>query len=130
MAKWKTALGFDILLRNHGCQLFGLKNRDRSTCYQHSAQKPASLMVRVVNYSLWNIWKGTITAERYMLVLDIRSNPDYIFFREGLGYFRKTMLKHILHALQQRGFGVEVSRCWTVLPAVQIFHLLKTFGAP
>ena len=31
-----------------------------------------------------------------------------------------------LHLLQQHGFIVEESRCWTDLPTVQTFHLLKT----
>ncbi len=39
------------------------------------------------------------------------------------------MQNHILQLLQQLGFKVEESGCWTDLPAVQIFHIKQTFGA-
>ena len=43
-------------------------------------------------------------------------------------FFSKNTLNHILHLLQH-GFVVEECRCCTDLPAVQIFHQLKTFSA-
>jgi len=49
------------------------------------------------------------------------SHPD-----EGLAYFSKTVLNHILHLFHQHGFIVEESSCWTDLPAFQMFHHLKT----
>lgn len=43
-----------------------------------------------------------------MLYLQVsEQHPNYIFFREGLAYFRKTMPKHILQILQQHSFVVE-----------------------
>ena len=75
-----------------------------------------------------NIWK----AERY-----IWSN---IFFREGLAYFSRTELNHILHLFQQlRSRRVQLLH-WPAAvqmfqrvqllhwpAAVQMFHHLKTF---
>ncbi len=58
----------------------------------------------------------------------IYSPPDDVYFREGLVYFSRTMQNHILQLLQQHGFIVEESGGWIGLPAVQIFHIQKTFG--
>lgn len=51
----------------------------------------------------------------------------HITFREGLAYFSKTRLNHIMPLLQQRGIIVEKSRCWTAKHAIQTFFQLKTF---
>jgi len=47
----------------------------------------------------------------------------YVFFRDSLANFSKTVLKHMQHLFQQHGFAVEES----CLPAVQIVDQLKTF---
>ncbi len=51
VSKWKSVLWsdepkFGILVGNHGhCVLRAKEEGDLSACYQHSVQKPASLMV-------------------------------------------------------------------------------------
>ncbi len=51
VSKWKSVLWsdeskFDILVGNHGCCVLQAKEEgDLPACYQHSVQKPASLMV-------------------------------------------------------------------------------------
>jgi len=42
-------------------------------------------------------------------------HPDDVFFREGLAYFSRTELNHILHLFQQHDFVVEESSCCTDL---------------
>lgn len=64
-----------------------------------------------------HIWKGTINAEKYMQVLEKHMRPS-----------RWDLFPYIFYLLQQCGFLVEESRCWTGLPAVQTSHQLKRFG--
>ena len=49
--------------------------------------------------------KGT-----YRFWSNICCHPDNVFFREGLAYFSKTMPRHILDILWQRGFIVKEFR--------------------
>ncbi len=99
------------------------------TCYQHSVQKPAYLMVWgcISGYGIGSlhVLKGAMNAERYIKVLEqhICSLPDDVYFREGLVYLSRTMQNHILQLLQQHGFIVEESGCCIGLPAAQIFPI-------
>ena len=52
---------------------------------------------------------------------------EHVLFREGLEYFNKTVVNHILHLVQQHDFVVEESRCWNGLLTVQTFHQWKSF---
>ena len=45
------------------------------------------------------------------------------------GQWKQDNENHILQHLQQHSSFTEESRCWVHLPAVQIFHLLRTFGS-
>lgn len=76
-----------------------------------------------VFFGLKLIWNGLRQSGKLCLIC---SHADDIFFRGGLAYF---MLNHILQLLQQYGFVVEESWCWTGLAAVQSFHQLKTLWA-
>ncbi len=57
------------------------------------------------------IWYGQLACFGRHYEGNIYSPPDYVFFREGLVYFSRTMQNHILQLLQQHGFVVEESRC-------------------
>jgi len=74
-----------------------------------------------------HICKCSINAERYKRVLEQHLLPSRRRLLQGYAYFSKTKLNHILHLFQQHGFVVQGSSCWTDLPAVQMFHHLKTF---
>ncbi|KAK3515427.1 hypothetical protein QTP70_019918, partial [Hemibagrus guttatus] len=73
VAKWKTVLWsdeskFEVLLGKLGCHVIRTKeDKDNSSCYQRSVQKPASLMVwgcmSACGMGSLHIWKGTINAE-------------------------------------------------------------------
>uniref|UniRef100_A0A9J8CC98 Transposase Tc1-like domain-containing protein n=1 Tax=Cyprinus carpio carpio TaxID=630221 RepID=A0A9J8CC98_CYPCA len=75
VAKWKTVLWsdeskFEVLFGKLGCHVIRTKeDKDNSSCYQRSVQKPASLMVwgcmRACGMGSLHILKGTINAERY-----------------------------------------------------------------
>ncbi len=87
---------FDILLGNHRCRVLQAKEEgDLAACYQHSVQKPASLMVwRCIRaYGMGSLHVLEITnAERYIKVLEQHMlPPDEIYFREGLVYFSRPM---------------------------------------
>ncbi len=131
VSKWKSVLWsdeskFDILVGNHRCHVLRVKEEgDLPACYQHSVQKPASLMVwgciSAYGMGSLHVLEGTMNAERYIKVLEqICSPPDDVYFREGLVYFSRTMQNHTLQLLQQHSFVVEESGCWIGL---QIFHL-------
>uniref|UniRef100_A0A9J7X4R8 Transposase n=1 Tax=Cyprinus carpio carpio TaxID=630221 RepID=A0A9J7X4R8_CYPCA len=80
VAKWKTVLRsdeskFEVLFRKLGHHVIRTKeDKDNPSCYQHSVQKPASLMVwgcmSACGMGSLHIWKGTINAERYIQVLE------------------------------------------------------------
>uniref|UniRef100_A0A9J7Y7Q6 Tc1-like transposase DDE domain-containing protein n=1 Tax=Cyprinus carpio carpio TaxID=630221 RepID=A0A9J7Y7Q6_CYPCA len=73
VAKWKTVLWsdeskFEVLFGKLGCHVIRTKeDKDNPSCYQHSVQKPASLMVwgcmSACGMGSIHIWKGTINAE-------------------------------------------------------------------
>lgn len=46
-------------------------------------------------------------------------------FQGHHAFFSKTMLRHILQVLQQRGFVVKECEFWTDLPALQTSFTLK-----
>uniref|UniRef100_A0A9J8AAK4 Transposase Tc1-like domain-containing protein n=1 Tax=Cyprinus carpio carpio TaxID=630221 RepID=A0A9J8AAK4_CYPCA len=80
VAKWKTVLWsdkskFEVLYGKLGRHVIRTKeDKDNPSCYQHSVQKPASLMVwgcmSACGMGSLHIWKGTINAERYIQVLE------------------------------------------------------------
>ncbi len=86
VSKWKSVLWsdeskFDILVENHGCRVLRAKEEgDLPVCYQHSVQKPASLMVwgciRAYGIVSLHISEGTMNAERYIKVLDQHMLPS------------------------------------------------------
>ncbi|KAK3523520.1 hypothetical protein QTP70_001888 [Hemibagrus guttatus] len=73
VAKWKTVLWsdeskFEVLFGKLGRHVIRTKeDKDKPSCYQHSVQKPASLMVwgcmSACGMGSLHIWKGTINAE-------------------------------------------------------------------
>ncbi|ROL52569.1 Adiponectin receptor protein 2 [Anabarilius grahami] len=74
VAKWKTVLWsdeskFEVLFGKLGRHVIRTKE-DNPRCYQRSVQKPASLMVlscmSACGMGSLHIWKGTISAERYI----------------------------------------------------------------
>ncbi len=85
VSKWKSVLWSeeskcDILVGNHGRRVSGLKRRDDlPACYQHSVQKPASLMVWgcISAYVMgsFHVLEGTINAESYIKVLEQHMLP-------------------------------------------------------
>ncbi len=86
VSKWKSVLWsgeskFDILVGNHGRRVLRAKEEgDLPACYQHSDQKPASLMVwgcisAYVMGSL-HVLEGTMNAERYIKVLEQHMLPS------------------------------------------------------
>ncbi len=86
VAKWKTVLWsdeskFEVLFGKLGRHVIRTKeDKDNPSCYQHSVQKPASLMVwgcmSACGMGSLHIWKGTINAERYIQVLEQHMLPS------------------------------------------------------
>uniref|UniRef100_A0A9J8CWP7 Transposase n=1 Tax=Cyprinus carpio carpio TaxID=630221 RepID=A0A9J8CWP7_CYPCA len=70
------------------------EDKDNPSCYQHSVQKPASLMVwgcmSACGMGSLHIWKGTINAERYIQVLEQHMLP----FRRRLFQGRPCIYQH------------------------------------
>ena len=117
-AKWKSVLTsdestFQIIFGNCGCcVLWAKEEKEHLDCYQRKVQKPASVMVWgcVSGHGMANlhICGGTINAERYIQVVEqYMLHPSNILFMDAPDYFSKTMPRHILHMLQQRGFVVK-----------------------
>ncbi len=85
-SKWKRVLWsdeskFDILVGNHGRRVLRAKEEeDLPACYQHSVQKPASLMVWgcISAYSMGSlhVLEGTMNAERYIRFLEQHMLPS------------------------------------------------------
>ncbi len=75
-----------ILVGNHGCHVLRAKEEgDLPACYQHSVQKPASLMVwgciSAYGMGSLHVLEGTMNVERYIKVLEqtyIRQEWDQI----------------------------------------------------
>ncbi len=86
VANWKTVLWsdeskFEFLFGKLGRHVIRTKeDKDNPSCYQHSVQKPASLMVwgcmSACGMGSLHIWKGTINAERYIQVLKQHMLPS------------------------------------------------------
>ncbi len=86
VSKWKSVLWpdeskFDILVGNHGRHVFRAKEEgDLPACYQHSVQKPASLMVWgcIIVYGMGSlhVLEGTMNAERYIKFLEQHMLPS------------------------------------------------------
>ncbi len=86
VSKWKSVLWsdeskFDILVGNPGRPVLRAKEEgDLPLCHQHSAQKPASLMVWgcISAYGLGNlhVLEGTMNAKRYIMVLEQHMLPS------------------------------------------------------
>lgn len=92
-----------FFLGNHGRCVLQTRKRDLLTCFQHSAQRPASLTVwkRISAYEMdsLHIWTGPINAEGFIQVLEqhmLRQEWDIpltklqlvssILWRLGLGH--------------------------------------------
>ncbi len=78
---WSDESKFDILVGNHGCRVLRAKEEgDLPACYQHSVQKPASLMVwgRISAYGMGSLYvlEGTMKAERHIKVLEQHMLPS------------------------------------------------------
>ncbi len=70
-----------ILVVNHGrCVLRAKEEGDLPACYQHSVQKPASLMVwqciSAYDMGSLHVLEGTMNAERYIKVLEQHMLPS------------------------------------------------------
>ncbi len=85
VAKWKTVLWsdeskFEVLFGKLGRHVIRTKEDQDNPSYQHSVQKPASLMVwgcmSACGMGSLHIWKGTINAERYIQVLEQHMLPS------------------------------------------------------
>ncbi len=86
VSKWKSVLWsdeskFEILVENHGRRVLRAKEEgDLPACYQHSVQKPESLMVWVCisayGMGSLHVLEGTMNAERYIKVLEQHMLPS------------------------------------------------------
>ncbi len=84
--KWKNVLWsdkskFDILVGNHGRRVLRAKEEgDLPACYQHSVQKPASLMVwgciSAYGMGSLHVLEGTVNAEGYIKILEQHMLPS------------------------------------------------------
>ncbi len=119
VAKWKTVLWsdeskFEVLIGKLGRHVIRTKEyKDNPSCYLHSVQKPASLMVwgcmSACGMGSLHIWKGTINAERYIQVLEQHMLPSRRRLFQDLAFSNMTMPDHILHQLQHHGCVEEGS---------------------
>ncbi len=82
------------------------EDKDNSSCYQLSAQKPASLMVwgcmSACGMGSLRIWKGTINAEKYIQVLEQHMLPS----RRRLFQGRPCIFQHFQH------FPTSITTSW------------------
>uniref|UniRef100_A0A3P8Y3P8 Tc1-like transposase DDE domain-containing protein n=1 Tax=Esox lucius TaxID=8010 RepID=A0A3P8Y3P8_ESOLU len=86
VAKWKSVLWsdkskFQVNFGKLGRHVIRTKeDKDNPSCYQHSVQKPASLMVwgcmSACGMGSLHIWKGTINAHSYIQVLEQHMLPS------------------------------------------------------
>ncbi len=104
VSKWKMGLWsdeskFDILVGNHGCRVLRAKEEgDLPACYQHSVQKPASLMVwgYISAYGMGSlhVLEGTMNAKRYIKVLEQHMLPSRrCLFQERPSVFQQHNAK-------------------------------------
>ncbi len=85
---WSDESKFDILVGNNGCRVIQAKEEgDLPACYQHSVQKPASLMVWgcISAYGMCSlhVLEGTMNAERYIKVLEQHMLPSRLRLFQG-----------------------------------------------
>ncbi len=125
VSKWKSVLWsdeskFEIIVGNHGCRVLRAKEEgDLPACYQHSVQKPASLMVWVsisaYGMGSLHVLEGTMNAEMYIKVLEQHMLPSRrcVFQQDNAKPHTAAITKACLRE----------TRCWIGLPAVHIFHL-------
>ncbi len=78
---WSDELKFDILVGNRRCRVLRAKEEeDLQACYQHSVQKPVSLMVwgciSAYGMGSLHVLEGTMNAERYIKVLEQHMLPS------------------------------------------------------
>ncbi len=86
VSKWKSVLWsdkskFEIFVGNHGrCFLRAKEEGDLPACYQHSVQKPASLMmwgcISAYGMGSLHVLEGTMNAESYIKVLEQHMLPS------------------------------------------------------
>ncbi len=77
---WSDESKFEVLFGKLGRHVIRTKEDKDNPSYQHSVQKPASLMVwgcmSACGMGSLHIWKGTINAERYIQVLEQHMLPS------------------------------------------------------
>ena len=93
---------------------------ERDCCYQHSSQKPSSMMVcEYISFNglgIWHVWTGNISAQSSIKVLEQHMLPS---FWEGLAYFSKTMENSILHTASISKSWLHRKRACTELSCLQ-----------
>ncbi len=133
VSKWESVLWsdeskFDILVGNHGRRVLRAKGEeDLPACYQRSVQKPTSLMVwgciSAYGMGSLHVLEGTTDAERYIKVLEQHMLPS----RQRL--FQQDKAKPHTAAITTAWLHSRRVQVLNWLPAVQIFHRWRTFGA-
>ncbi len=128
VSKWKIVLWsefkFDILVGNHGRSILQAKEEgDLPACYQHSVQKPASLMVwgciSKIGMGSWHVLEGTMNVEGYIKVLEQHMLPSrWRLFQGRPCVFQQDNAKPHTAAITTAWLHSRID-----LPAVQIFHL-------
>ncbi len=136
VSKWKSVLWsdeskFDILVGNHGRRGLRAKEEgDLPACYQHSVQKPASLMVFVcINaYGMGSlhVLEGTMNAERYIKVLEQHMLPSrrHVFQQDNAKPHTETITTAWLRS--RRVWVLNWPACSLDLsPIENIWHIIK-----
>ncbi len=113
-----------FLLGNHGRRVLRAKEEgDFSVCYRRSVQKPAYLMVwgciNAYGMGSLHVLEGTMNSGRYIKVLEQHMLPS----RRRV--FQQDNAKPHTAAITT----AELPSRRVRVPAVQIFHLHRTFGA-
>ncbi len=100
---------------------------DLPACYQRSVQKPTTLMVwgciSAYGMGSLHVLEGTMNAERYIKVLEQHMLPS----RQRL--FQQDKAKPRTAAITTAWLHSRRVQVLNWLPAVQIFHRWRTFGA-
>ncbi len=129
VSKWKSVLWsdeskFDILVGNHRhCVLWAKEEGDLPACYQHSVQKPASLMVwgciSAYGMGRLHVLEGTMNAERYIKVLEQHIFPS----RQRLFQGRPCVFQHD----NAKPHTAAITAAWLspdISPIENIWHII------
>ncbi len=137
MDSWKSVLWadkskFDILVGNHGRRVLRAKEEGYlPACHQRSVQKPASLIgwgcISAYGMGSLHVLEGTMNGERYIKVLEQHMLPStrHLFQGRPCVIQQDNAKPHTAANTTAWLHNIE-SGCWICLPAVQIFHLLRT----